>query len=131
MEIVNKRESCHVLLAEDNKINQKLMMLLLGKLEVDVVVANDGREAVEAAKTTPFDLILMDLHMPVMDGLEATQEIHALLDSTAPPVVALTAHAVDSSIQKAMAKGMAGYLTKPVNLEQLKDCLQEHTGISL
>lgn len=131
MENVNKSESCRVLLAEDNKINQKLMLLMLGKLGVSTEVANNGAEAVEKAVGGTYDLVLMDLHMPIMDGLEATRKLHQQMRESAPPVVALTADAMGSTNDEALGSGMKGYLTKPVSADQLKACLQKHTGITL
>jgi signal transduction histidine kinase/ActR/RegA family two-component response regulator/HPt (histidine-containing phosphotransfer) domain-containing protein len=106
----------HLLLAEDNPVNQRLAVLLLGKLGHRVAVASDGAEAVAMQAATPFDAILMDMQMPVLDGLEATRAIRA---AAAPgsrvPIIALTANAMQGDRERCLAGGMDGYLSKPVD----------------
>ena len=117
-----------VLLVEDNRVNQKLMVLMLGKLGIVPAVAGSGEEAIAAVQSGRFDLILMDLHMPGMDGFEAASRIHQQLGEACPVIVALTADTQQSSIEEALSKGMDGYLTKPVSADLLKASLLEHTG---
>ena len=131
MDAPNNSESCRILLAEDNKINQKLVLLILDKLGVTVMTAETGQEAVEKATGNAFDLILMDLHMPGMDGVEATQLIKADLGERCPPIVALTADAMRGSDTEALEKGLDGYLTKPINSSILRDCINEHTRFTV
>lgn len=131
MEESEKVKSLRVLLAEDNKVNQKLMLLMLGKLGAQTEVASNGVEAVEKATAAPHELILMDLHMPGMDGLQATREIIEKQGASAAPIVALTADAMGATVEEALRTGMEGFLTKPVSADQLKACLQKHTGINL
>ena len=111
-----------LLLAEDNKINQKLAMALLGRLGYTVDLAENGREAVVAAGKKRYALILMDMQMPEMDGLEATRQIR-LLEGPRIPIVALTANAMQSDHDACHAAGMDDFLTKPINRDNLIACL--------
>ncbi|SDW77508.1 hybrid sensor histidine kinase/response regulator [Thiocapsa roseopersicina] len=117
-----------ILLAEDNLVNQKLMTKLLGKWGHDVTLANNGREALEQAERDAFDLILMDMQMPVMGGLEATRLIRERegADPTSPriPIHALTAAALPEERAAALASGVDGYLTKPLDRIVLLDLLE-------
>jgi CheY-like chemotaxis protein len=113
-----------LLLAEDNLINQKLAMTLLTRLgyEVDLVV--NGFEALDAGKKHPYDAVLMDIQMPQMDGLEATQAIRALGGSFASlPIIALTANAMQSDREAALACGMTDFIAKPFVRGDLTACL--------
>ncbi|NOS79611.1 MAG: response regulator [Nitrospira sp.] len=116
-----------VLLGEDNPINQEIATLMLESLGCSVSVAQNGREVVDCAKKTRYDIILMDCQMPDMDGFEATRLIRAWereLDSGTPrqpiPIVALTAHATASDREHCLASGMTDYLSKPFTMEQLQ-----------
>ncbi|MEX0331069.1 MAG: response regulator [Puniceicoccaceae bacterium] len=124
-------ESCRILLAEDNKVNQKLALLILNRLGVSAETAESGQEAVDKAKAETFDLILMDLHMPGMDGVEATQIIKRDLGDKCPPIVALTADAMRGSDAEAMEKGLDDFMTKPINSGILKDCINKHTRFTV
>ncbi len=108
-----------ILLAEDNLINQKITVRLLERAGHSVVVANDGFQALAAWKEQPFDLILMDVQMPNMNGFECTAAIRALKDGTQVPIVALTAHAMAGYDRQCLDAGMSGYITKPIRAEQL------------
>lgn len=113
-----------ILVVDDNETNRKLMELLLGGLGHQVTMAADGAEAVRAARKRNFDLILMDLHMPRMDGFEATRAIRALEAAVSrAPIVALTADSRADVARHIRDAGMTGLLTKPVNSEQLKTAL--------
>jgi signal transduction histidine kinase/CheY-like chemotaxis protein len=116
-----------VLLAEDNAVNQKLAVSLLAKQGHEVVVARDGREALAALEQEPFDLVLMDLEMPGMDGLEATGHIRAREHGTGrhTPVVAMTAHAMKGDRERCLAAGMDAYLAKPIRAGQLLEVVAE------
>ncbi|MDB5408980.1 MAG: hypothetical protein JWL84_3892 [Rhodospirillales bacterium] len=104
-----------VLLAEDNKINQKLVVAMLSIAGHSVEVVNNGEEAVDAVRRRSFDLILMDIQMPVMDGLAATARIRAMgAGERRVPIVALTAHAMGGAREKYLAAGMDDYLAKPL-----------------
>ncbi|MFO0949276.1 MAG: response regulator [Planctomycetota bacterium] len=111
-----RRRPLRILLAEDNAVNQTLVVQLLQKRGHSVEVANDGRAAIEAYEREPFDVILMDLQMPHMGGLEATAEIRRLEEGTGKHtlIVAMTAHAMTGDRERCMAAGMDGYISKPI-----------------
>ena len=115
--------SGHVLLAEDNPVNQEIALLMLETLGCSVTVAQSGREVVDQAQTTPYDLILMDCQMPEVDGFEATRMIREWEQSnlrTAIPIVALTAHATPGDREQCLAAGMNDYISKPFSMERLR-----------
>ncbi len=120
----------NILLAEDNSVNQKLALGILGNLGHNVTVANNGAEAVAISARDPFDLILMDVQMPVMDGLKATGEIRRreIQSGDHIPVVAMTAHAMVGDREECIAAGMDDYLTKPVRLQDMALKLREMFG---
>ncbi len=115
------RRSLRVLLAEDNAVNQRLMMRLLEKEGHEVMLAGNGEQAVEAFGKQRPDVILMDVQMPEMDGLEAAEAIRKLESSsgTHVPIVALTAHALKGDSDRCFAAGMDDYVTKPIETESL------------
>ena len=115
-----------VLLVEDNLTNQKVALGILRKLGLTGDVASNGAEALLAVEYNPFDLILMDVQMPVMDGLEATRKIRASTSSAINPqipIIAMTAHALASDRERCFAAGMNDYLTKPVNPAKLAETI--------
>ena len=106
----------HILLAEDNIINQKMAVHILEKHHHKVKVANNGLEAVSMHRKESFDLVLMDVQMPKMDGFQATESIRKL-DKTAgthTPIIALTAHAMKGDKENCLAAGMDDYVPKPI-----------------
>ncbi len=114
----------HLLLAEDHVVNQKLAMALLGRLGYTVDLAVNGVAAVAAAAARPYDLILMDMQMPEMDGLEATRQIRAQPGpNQATHIIALTANAMQSDRDACGAAGMNDFLSKPFNRESLAQCI--------
>ena len=119
--------SLRVLLAEDNPVNQTLAMKILEKLGHKVKVVNDGREALGRSQAEEFDLILMDVQMPEMDGLEATKAIRAAEESTGKhvPIIAVTAHAMKGDREECLSAGMDGYLSKPIRIDELKRTMSE------
>jgi signal transduction histidine kinase/CheY-like chemotaxis protein len=121
----------HILLAEDNAINQKLAVAMLEKQGHSIVVANNGREAVAAYERGGFDVILMDVQMPTMDGLEATTLIREREAATGRhvPILALTAHALKGDRERCLAAGMDGYLSKPIRLKELTEALEPIHGL--
>jgi two-component system, sensor histidine kinase and response regulator len=111
----------HILLAEDNRVNQTLAMRLLAKRGHTVVIAGDGREALAALDRESFDLVLMDVQMPEMDGFEATAAIRAREKDTGThiPIVAMTARAMSGDRERCITAGMDDYVSKPINLAEL------------
>jgi CheY-like chemotaxis protein len=114
-----------VLVAEDNAINQQIVEHLLARLGVTVEFAANGREAVDAVLKdyTRFDAVLMDVQMPEMDGLEATRLIRRQVDATQLPIIAMTAHAMETERQLCLEAGMNDHLTKPVDPKALTKTL--------
>jgi PAS domain S-box-containing protein len=117
----------HILLAEDNAINQSLAVRLLEKQGHQVVVANNGKEALAALERERFDLVLMDVQMPVMGGFEATALLRSLERLTGEhlPVIALTAHAMKGDRERCLAAGMDAYVSKPVQAGDLARAIAE------
>jgi signal transduction histidine kinase/CheY-like chemotaxis protein len=118
-----------ILLAEDNPVNQRVAQRMLEKLGHSVVVANNGREAVDALEKTRFDAVLMDMQMPEMDGLQATGAIRTReLTHTVErvPIIALTANAMKGDREKCLMAGMDAYLSKPIKSSELKDALDNY-----
>jgi len=117
--------SLRVLLAEDNAVNQKLASRLIEKRGHTAVVVSNGREALEALDKQRFDLVLMDVQMPEMDGFEATAAIRAQEQNTNRhlPIIAMTAHAMQGDRERCLAAGMDGYISKPIGAQQLTDLL--------
>ncbi len=113
-----------ILIAEDNLINQKLIVKILLKLGYLPQIAQNGLEVLELMKNVEFDLILMDVQMPEMDGLEATRVIRKL-DAIQPTIVAMTANAMTEDKEKCITAGMDNYLSKPLHIPMLMDVLAE------
>lgn len=123
---VQATRALHILLAEDNEINQKVAVALLKKSGHTVQVAQNGHEAVRAVQDGRFDVILMDMHMPEMDGLAATRAIRGMpAPASSLPIVALTAAGALSDIQICMDAGMNYFLVKPFRMERLSGILQQ------
>ncbi|QSR47942.1 hybrid sensor histidine kinase/response regulator [Aeromonas veronii] len=108
-------QGTRVLLAEDNRVNQQLIIEYLRRVDAVVCVVSNGREAVERVAEQPFDVILMDLQMPVLDGLDATRQIRKMVDKHDVPIIALTASAMPGDKERCLGGGMNGYVTKPVS----------------
>ncbi|MBD3222926.1 response regulator, partial [bacterium] len=120
------RESLTVLVAEDNPVNQKVIRMQLDRLGHRTVMADDGRQAVERVQQGGIDIVLMDVQMPVMDGLQATRAVRALEQQTGRPrlpIVALTARAMREDEQACLDAGMDGYVSKPVAREALCEAM--------
>jgi CheY-like chemotaxis protein/HPt (histidine-containing phosphotransfer) domain-containing protein len=118
-----------ILLAEDVVVNQKFALLALEEMGYTADVAANGQEVLTALERQPYDVILMDVQMPIMDGLEATQRIRALV-MTQPYIIAMTANAMQGDREVCLQAGMDDYISKPVYLEELRMALQrvgEHT----
>jgi CheY-like chemotaxis protein len=119
------KAALRVLVAEDNVVNQRLASRLLEKRGHRVTMTANGQEAVEALARQEFDLVLMDLQMPKMDGFEATAAIREreALDGTHLPIIALTANAMKGDRERCLAAGMDGYLPKPIVAQELDELL--------
>ncbi len=118
-ELVGRR----VLLVEDNEVNRFLAIELLGDLGIHVSIAVNGRECVERVHAEPFDLVLMDIQMPVMDGLTATKMLRAEQRFQSLPIIAMTAHAMSGDRERSLQSGMNDHLTKPINPQALMETL--------
>jgi|GEM_PF-954407 len=115
-------QDVRVLLVEDNEINQEVEKVLLESRGIDVSIASNGKEAVEMflhSEETPYDLILMDIRMPVMDGYQATEEIRRLDPAKTVPIIAMTAEAIAGTAESVYRVGMNDYITKPIDPERL------------
>jgi CheY-like chemotaxis protein len=121
------RRTLNILIAEDNPTNQQLLRRILEKRGHAVVVACDGREALTLLSQQEFDLVLMDVQMPEMDGLQATVAIRDRERTTGrhEKIIALTAHAMKGDEERCLASGMDGYLSKPIQLRLLERVLEE------
>jgi len=117
-----------ILLVEDNEMNRDMLSRRLIRKKYEVLVAVDGRESVEVARSEAPDLILMDMSLPVMDGWEATRQLKASPETQAIPIIALTAHAMSGDREKAMETGCDDYDTKPIELPRLLDKIEALLG---
>ena len=117
--IARKGRHARILLAEDNPVNQQVALVLLNKRGHHVMAVPDGEKAVEAARTQAFDMVLMDIQMPVMDGLEATREIRKFMSPQELPIIALTAHAFAEERERSRVAGMNDFLAKPFKPDDL------------
>lgn len=115
------RQPLKILLAEDNVTNQKLAIAILGKYGHTIKVVADGRQAIEACETELFDVVLMDMQMPEVDGLEATSAIRSFEQSAGrhTPIIALTANAMIGDRDRCLQAGMNDYLSKPLRADDL------------
>lgn len=119
----------NILIVEDNKLNQRILKKMLGELGYEADCAVNGAIGVEAAAKSEYDVILMDIQMPVMDGIEATQEIiaHSPVEKR-PYIIAVTAHALEGDREYYLSQNMNAYLSKPVTLNQLVEALYQSIG---
>jgi PAS domain S-box-containing protein len=119
-------QGAHVLLVEDNEINQQVAKEILEGAGLNITLANNGQEAVNAVKENNYDAVLMDVQMPVMDGYTATREIRNLKSEIRNvPIIAMTAHAMAGDEDKSLQAGMNGHVTKPIDPDQLFAALQK------
>jgi signal transduction histidine kinase/ActR/RegA family two-component response regulator len=125
--VAKESRKLRILLAEDNAVNQKIASRVLEKLGHDVTVAADGREALAALDRAHFDVVLMDVQMPEMDGFEVTAAIRALERDTSRhlPIIAMTAHAMHGDRERCIAAGMDNYLSKPLKVPELIALLEK------
>ena len=118
--------AARILIVEDNQVNQKVVIAVLRKRGFALELANDGREAVAKLETGDYDLILMDVQMPVLDGLEATRIIRRNPRWQSLPIIAMTAHAMNGDRERCLDAGMTGYVSKPVHPSHLLQVIDEH-----
>ncbi len=115
-----------ILLAEDNVSSQKVTLRMLGKLGYRADLAATGVEVIQALERQPYDVVLMDIKMPEMNGFEATRQIRQLWPNNGPKVIAITTYALDSDREKCLAAGMDDYISKPVKINELADTLSKY-----
>jgi len=115
-----------VLLVEDNEMNRDMLSRRLRKKGYEVEMALDGAQGVEMARGGAYDIVLMDMSLPVIDGWEATRQLRAAAETRNVPIIALTAHAMAGDRDRAMEAGCSDYDTKPVELDRL---LQKMTAL--
>jgi CheY-like chemotaxis protein len=124
-EVLQHLQGAHVLLVEDNEINQQVAREILEGVGLNVAIATNGQEAVNAVKENSYDAVLMDVQMPVMDGYTATREIRKDEGNEELPIIAMTAHAMAGDADKSLEVGMNGHVTKPIDPDQLFSTLQK------
>lgn len=123
-------QGCRILLAEDNEINQFIVRELLGLQDVVLDIANDGLEVLEKLQHNHYDIVLMDIQMPNLDGLNATRQIRQDRRFDSLPIIAMTAHALTTDLEKSLAAGMQDHITKPIDPAKLLQTLRHwwHRG---
>ncbi len=125
---LDDRTGLKILLAEDHEINQTVALAVLSRLGHEVILANDGLEALQMFQKDRYDVVLMDVQMPNMDGLQATGEIRKWEEEQArarTPIVAMTAHAISGYKDRCLEAGMDNYVTKPINRQEISKVLEE------
>jgi CheY-like chemotaxis protein len=125
-----KRHPLSILLAEDNLTNQKVGLLMLSRFGYSADLAVDGHQAVEAAQKTGYDLILMDVQMPGMNGIEATHRIREQLGPKCPTIIALSAEALEGDEARLLGEGFDAYLSKPLQVSRLEEKLRTVPRVS-
>jgi len=125
--VISTKQNMSILLVEDNILNQRLMTINLSSLGHKVTVANNGLEGVELFKKNPFDLILMDIMMPVMDGIEATKVIREIekRENKYTPIIAFTANTLNNDYHTCKSNGMDHLLEKPFSVSKFTQILEE------
>ena len=124
----DKEFKADVLVAEDNPNNQKLIEILLKKVGINPIIVSNGKDAVEEYKKQDFDLILMDINMPILDGISAMKQIKILeknTNSKKTPIIALTANSIAGDKERYLQEGMDGYLSKPIEFDKLVSILRD------
>ena len=120
-----RADGLRVLLAEDNVLNQEVATEILRSAGISVEIANNGKEAVEAVTNTPYDIVLMDIQMPVMGGYEATKHIRSIDQYKDLPIIAMTAHAMQGAREECLEAGMNDYISKPIDPDSLLLTIQK------
>lgn len=125
-EIPTLNNSLRILIAEDNEVNQTVLKKMVGKLGYNSTVVANGADAIEAVKRHPYDMIFMDIQMPLMDGIQATRAIkESLAPDVVPYLVAVTAHAVKGDREKYLAAGLDDYISKPIDMDAVAAVLEK------
>jgi CheY-like chemotaxis protein len=117
-----------ILLVEDNEMNRDMLSRRLERKGFEVMIAVDGRQGVEMAKADRYDLILMDMSLPEIDGWEATRQLRAESETQKVPIIALTAHAMAGDRERALEAGCDDYDTKPIELPRLLSKMESLLG---
>jgi CheY-like chemotaxis protein len=116
----------HILLVEDNAVNQKLALRLLSQMGYRADMAGNGLEAIQALERQDYDVVLMDVQMPEMDGLEATRQIRKRLPAERQPrIIAMTANAMQGDREACLEAGMDDYISKPIRVDELVGVLEK------
>ncbi|MBF4248176.1 response regulator, partial [Vibrio anguillarum] len=115
-----------VLLVEDNEVNQEVAFGLLESTQLSIVLANNGQEALTKLQQEAFDLVLMDMQMPIMDGISATKEIRQHEEWKTLPIVAMTANAMSSDVEHCLNAGMNDHVAKPIDVQRLYHVLRKY-----
>jgi CheY-like chemotaxis protein len=124
-------DSLSIIVAEDHDINQKLLLRILQKLGHSVHIAENGQQVLDLLKHTRFDLILMDLQMPVMDGFQTTEAIMKnIQNGEIPKIIAVTASAAQTDIDQCTALGMVDFIKKPFKMRSIQQVLEQHFSVS-
>tara|TARA_Y100001936_G_scaffold254102_1_gene324888 strand:- start:20476 stop:20970 length:495 start_codon:yes stop_codon:yes gene_type:complete len=125
-------QAVRILVAEDNPTNQKVLSCLLATSDCQIDFVENGLDAIAAVARTPYDLVLMDMRMPKMDGVTATYRIRSLPEpSASTPIIALTADVVAGATEKFQAAGMNEFIPKPIDKSLLFKTIEEHTGVDV
>jgi CheY-like chemotaxis protein len=128
---MGKNHPLRILLAEDNLINQKVALRILERMGYRADIAGDGLEVLESLQRQPYDVVLMDVQMPYMDGVEATEQIHDIWPvEEQPDVIAMTANALTGDREKYLMAGMDNYISKPVRIQELMEALAAVTPLT-
>jgi CheY-like chemotaxis protein len=125
-EVTTRGKSLRILVAEDDPLNQKVLMEMLKRLGCKPDAVYDGREVLQALQSQDYDLVLMDVSMPEMDGITATQAIRKLRPGNGPRIVAVTAYALAGDREKCLEAGMDDYISKPVQKKELEAILMKY-----
>lgn len=127
--MIQLKKPIKILLVEDNKINQKLMMFNLTKMGFEIAISEDGQQAVDECHVNFYDIILMDVMMPIMDGYQATEAIRQLQSKTGQRsyIIGLTSNVYDHDKERCLSVGMDSYMSKPFDIDIFCDILRQQS----